>query len=126
VKLTDEGYIDIFASPTVGIRIDPHTNSINLYGDNINLVSKQMNMVTKANGLSWNGYYFNPELYMESSTSKEQMIGGTRNNYVHSEEQGWHWERQPWSINPMVANSGRRRYSEGMTNLLKDMGLPVE
>jgi hypothetical protein len=126
IKLTDEGYIDIFAGPTTGIRIDPTTNSINFFGDNINIVSKQMNMVTKANGLSWNGYYFNPELYTETSTSKQQKLSGTKNNYVHSEEQGWHWERQSWSVSPMVANSSKRRYSEGMNTLMKDLGIPVE
>lgn len=35
VKLADDGLIDIFAGPHVGLRIDPANHSINLFGDSV-------------------------------------------------------------------------------------------
>lgn len=131
VKLTDDGYVNIFAGPTLGIRLDPQTNSINFFGDNINLVGKQVNLVTKPNGFCWNGYYFNPELYMENETERTQMLTGTKEYYHEThesdpEDRRVEWHRDNWSIQPMVKTSAKRRYSEGMVKLLQDMGLPTE
>lgn len=131
VKLTDDGYIDIFAGPALGIRLDPKTNSINFFGDNINLVGKQVNLATKANGLCWNGYYFNPELYMENDTERTQMLTGTKEYYHEThesdpEDRRVEWHRDSWSVQPMVKTGAKRRYSDGMTKLLQDMGLPTE
>jgi hypothetical protein len=126
IKLTDEGYIDIFASPTLGIRVDPKTQSINFFGDQLNFFSKNMNIVTKPTGLTWNKYQMNPSLYAESSTEKEQYLSGTKNYWVHDEEQGWHWERREWSIPSMVKNTSKTRYSDSMIQIMKSLGLPTE
>ncbi len=131
VKLTDDGYIDIFAGPSLGIRLDPKTNSINFFGDNINMLTKQFNIMTKGNGLCWNGYYFNPELYMESTTERTQMLTGTKQYYhlthesqVKDRKLAWHTDA--WQVQPMIRTDNKRRYSEGMTQLLNDLGLTVE
>lgn len=47
VKLTDDGLIDVFAGPQVGIRIDPHNHSVNLFGDSINIKANSFNVETK-------------------------------------------------------------------------------
>jgi hypothetical protein len=91
VKLTDDGFVDIFAGPQVGVRIDPHTNSINLFGDNVNVSANNFNLRTKPYGFNWNGKAFNPN-----------------------------------SENMMTAPITKTRYSEGMVELMKDLGLPAE
>lgn len=131
VKLTDDGYVDIFAGPTLGIRLDPKSNSINFFGDTLNFVTKQMNIVTKPNGFCWNGYYFNPELYMENDTERSQMLTGTKEYYHETHEpdpadRRVEWHKDQWGVQPMVRTGAKRRYSDGMTKLLTDMGLPIE
>jgi hypothetical protein len=131
VKLTDDGFVDIFAGTTLGIRLDPKSNSINFFGDTMNFVTKQMNIVTKPNGLCWNGYYFNPELYIENDTERTQMLMGTKEYYHEThepdpEDRRIEWHRDTWGIQPMVRTGAKRRYSEGMVKLLEDMGLPTE
>ena len=96
VKLTDDGFIDIFAGPQLGVRVDPNTNSINLFGDTVNVISNQFNIRTKPYGFNWNGRVFNPSLY----DGTEQDI--------------------------MVDAKTKVRYSEGMVDILKEFGLPVE
>lgn len=87
VKLTDDGMIDIFASPQLGIRLDPNTQSINFFGDSVNLFASKFNLRTKQNGFSWNGKSFSP---------------------------------------PTTESTTKIRYSEGMLDILKDLGLPVD
>lgn len=60
VKLTDDGFIDVFAGSHVGVRIDPHTNSINFFGDSVNVITNQFNVKTKPYGFNWNGRVFDP------------------------------------------------------------------
>ena len=96
VKLTDDGFIDVFAGPQLGVRIDPHTNSINFFGDTVNVISNNFNVKTKPFGFNWNGRVFNPALYSGDS----QDI--------------------------MTQARSKVRYSEGMVDILKDFGLPVE
>jgi hypothetical protein len=74
VKLTDDGLIDVFAGREVGVRIDPHNKSVNLFGDSVNVVANHFNVETRDSGV----------------------------------------------IKPKV------KYSEGMVNIMKDLGLPVE
>lgn len=95
VKLTDDGFIDIFASPETGIRIDPKTESVNLFGNNVNIIANNLNVRTKPHGFHWNGAIFNPELYAEKD--------GT-----------------------MMEATSKVRYSEGMLDIMKELGLPVE
>lgn len=95
VKLTDDGFIDVFAGPETGLRVDPHTQSVSLFGDNVNILANQLNVRTKPYGFNWNGHAFNPELYSEES-------------------------------NVLVESSQKVRYSQGMLDIMKQLGLPVE
>lgn len=96
VKLTDDGHIDIFAGPQLGLRIDPNTNSINLFGDSVNVMANNFNVRTKPYGFNWNGRVFNPSLY----SSAESDV--------------------------MTKAKTKVRYSEGMLDIMRDLGLPVE
>lgn len=131
VKLTDDGFVDMFAGPALGIRIDPITNTCNIIGDNVNIISKNLNFVTKPNGLVWNGYYFNPELYTETNTERGQRISGTKEYYHEThesdpEDRSVRWHEDTWSIRPMVPTESKRRYSEGMIEMMNRLGLPTE
>lgn len=96
VKLTDDGYVDIFAGPQLGIRLDPVNNSVNIFGDSVNVITNNFNVRTKPYGFNWNGRVFNPSLY---STDNQDVMTQARSKV---------------------------RYSEGMINIMKDLGLPVE
>jgi hypothetical protein len=96
VKLTDDGFIDVFAGPQLGVRVDPNTSSINLFGDSVNVIANQFNVRTKPYGFNWNGRVFNPALYS-------------------GDDQG-----------VMTQAKQKVRYSEGMVEILKDLGLPAE
>lgn len=52
IRLNDDGDIEIFAAPGIGIVISAVGNSISLFADNIR-------MFTKEEGLRWNNYNFN-------------------------------------------------------------------
>jgi hypothetical protein len=67
VKLTDDGFVDIFADDQLGIRFDPATKSINLFGDNVNVIAKNFNIRTTPNGFTWNGRGFNPNILQEDT-----------------------------------------------------------
>lgn len=126
VKINDDGCIDIFASSTLGIRLDPTNNSINFFGDNINLFSKKLSVTTNPDGFVWNNNYFNAEVYYQSDTEKDQYATGDKNYWVYNEDEGWHWERQTWRYKPMIPTTGRVKYSDSMKKILSNMGLPVE
>lgn len=52
IRLNDDGDIEIFAAPGVGIVISATSRSISLFGDSVRIFSKE-------NGLRWNNYIFN-------------------------------------------------------------------
>lgn len=60
-KMNDDGTVDLFGNGSVGIRLDPNTNSLYLYGDNVNVFSKSTNIRTNPLGLQWNNKYVNPD-----------------------------------------------------------------
>lgn len=128
VKITDEGRVDLFAGESLGISIDPETESVNIFGKFVNIFSENLNVKTKPNGFIWNKYYFNPELYYESPTERRQMIQGTKEYYHEVDHNkgpvGWH--QDPWSIRPMVNATPRKRYSDAMKKMLVDLGLPID
>lgn len=126
IKTTDEGYIDIFAADQLGIRIDPITKSINLFGDTVNLIGKNVNMKTKPTGLTWNGYSFNSQFYYEDDQERNHKLSGTKEEWVYSDKEGWHWESRDWSMSPMIKSGNKSRYTDGMIEILKSMGLPVD
>lgn len=126
IRLSNEGYIDIFAGNQLGIRLDPQTNSINLFGDKINFFGGSIQIRSKPNGLIWNGYAMNPELYYENSEEKEPLLTGTKKKWVFTQEKGWHWEEKEWAVRPFIQSTETTQYSEGMLQILRDLGLPVE
>lgn len=131
VRINDDGCIDIFAKSNLGIRLDPTTDSINFFGENLNFMGKKINFKTKTDGLVWNGYYFNPQLYYEDEVEKGQVLSGTKQYYHMSheadpEERSVKWHTDSWSVQPMVKTTSKIKYSEGMIKILTDLGLPVE
>lgn len=125
IKLTDEGFIDIFADDQLGIRIDPHSKSINLLGDTVNILTKNFNIKTVPNGFIWNDYYFNPQLYFEDEKERMQTLNGTKEYYhaTHGENPSVVWHRDNWSVQPMKKSQRSFRYSEGVKSIMKDLGL---
>lgn len=97
IKLSDDGCIDIFAGEHLGIRLDPNTESANIFADNINFFGKNVNFRTKPRGFVWNGHSFNPDMY-----AKEE------------------------AVKPMIKSDSRVQYSEGMLDILVGLGLPVD
>lgn len=126
VKLSDDGCIDIFGGPTLGLRMDPNTNSLNFFGETINLLGKQVNIETKPNGLSWNNYAFNSNLYYQNEEERGQRITGKKEKWSYSKEKGWHWKEEDWSVQPMLEKGSRTRYSDGVLSIMENLGLPTE
>jgi hypothetical protein len=93
VKLTDDGFIDIFADDKLGVRLDPSTKSITLFGDNVNVLAQNLNLKTKPDGFTWNGRAFN------SNILKDDDITTAIKNPI--------------------------QYSDGMIQIMKDLGLPA-
>jgi hypothetical protein len=49
VKLTDDGLIDVFANDKVGVRINPHNHSVDIFGDSVNITANNFNVKTRSN-----------------------------------------------------------------------------
>lgn len=64
LRLNDQGDIEIFAAPGVGIVISGKTKSISLFADSIKLNCKE-------DGFKWNSYYFN---YSASNFSEPTLV----------------------------------------------------
>lgn len=64
LRLNDQGDIEIFAAPGVGIVISGKTKSISLFADHIKLNCKE-------DGFKWNSYYFN---YSASNFSEPTLV----------------------------------------------------
>lgn len=126
VKLDDDGCINLFAKDELGIRIDPNTNSIMLFADNIIHAGKNVQFRTKPNGLIWNNHSFNSDLYYEDQEEANKTLSGTKQQYIYSDKDGWHWETKEWNVKPMVKPTMRTRYSDGMIEMLKNLGLPTD
>lgn len=54
VKIGDDGTIEIFAAPGVGIMINPNTRAVSIFADQVKIYSKE------DDGLRWNSMSFNP------------------------------------------------------------------
>lgn len=126
VRLNDDGAVDIFAADALGIRLDPNTQTVNIYGEGINLFTKKLNIKTKTDGFVWNDNYFNAQVYYEDDKERDQYLVGDKEYWVYNKEQGWHWERQTWRYKPMIKTTGKTKYSQGMIDILTSLGLPVE
>lgn len=77
IRLNDQGDIEIFASPGVGIVISGRSKSISLFGDEIRLHCKE-------DGLRWNNYNFN---YSSSDYSEPTLVKLNYKN-IHSAQNG--------------------------------------
>lgn len=66
LRITDNGSIEVFAAPGIGLIINPNTRSISFYADSIKFFSKE------DDGLRWNEKSFNPaaDVYNEPSLIK--------------------------------------------------------
>lgn len=72
VRLNDNGTIDAFAGPHLGIRMDPRSNSINLIGDTVNIASDRLNIKTRHYGFSWNGKLFDPNTLRDGDSMMDR------------------------------------------------------
>lgn len=79
IRLNDQGDIEFFAAPGLGIVISARSKSISFFADNIR-------MFTKEEGLRWNNYNFN---YAASSYVEPTLVKINLNT-VHSAINGVH------------------------------------
>lgn len=77
IRLNDQGDIEIFASPGVGIVISTRSKSISLFADSIRLMCKE-------NGLRWNSYNFN----FSASSYIEPTLVKINQKTIHSAQNG--------------------------------------
>ena len=77
IRLNDQGDIEIFAAPGVGIVISGRSKSISLFGD-------QIRMHCNEDGLRWNNYNFN---YSSSDYSEPTLVKLNYKN-IHSAQNG--------------------------------------
>lgn len=77
MRLNDQGDIEIFASPGVGIVISAKSRSISFFSDSIRFNCKE-------DGLKWNNYYFN---YSASSFSEPTLVKINLKD-IHSAQNG--------------------------------------
>lgn len=79
IRLNDQGDIEIFAAPGLGIVISSRSKSISFFADNIRMFSKE-------DGLRWNNFNFN---YAASSYIEPTLIKFSKEK-VHSAINGIH------------------------------------
>lgn len=134
IRLNDQGDIEIFAAPGVGIVISTRSKSISLFGDSIRFY-------TKDDGLRWNSYNFN---YAASSYVEPTLV---KINYkqIHSAQNGiYHYldgissleqeeSQKPITIEGKYGFSGTQQISEqrlsdnlDLSSLLPDQAALVE
>lgn len=77
MRLNDEGDVEIFAAPGVGIIISAKAKSISLFADSIK-------MFTKEDGLRWNSFNFN---YSASSYIEPTLVK-INHKTIHSAQNG--------------------------------------
>jgi hypothetical protein len=77
IRLNDEGDIEIFAAPGIGIIISARSKSISFFGDSVR-------MHTKEDGLRWNSYNFN---YAASSYIEPTLVK-INTKSIHSAQNG--------------------------------------
>ena len=77
IRLNDEGDIEIFAAPGVGIIISARAKSISFFADTVK-------MFTKEDGLRWNSFNFN----YSASTYIEPTLVKINKKLIHSSQNG--------------------------------------
>lgn len=123
VKIDDDGRVLIFADNELGIIIDPKTQSINLVGQNLNLMGNNVQVKSDMNHFSWNGYPFNPQMYYESETEKGLTLSGQKQKRGDNTKD---WQTTNVSVSPFLPKINSQPYTDGLIDMLKNLGLPVE
>jgi hypothetical protein len=77
IRLTDQGDIELFAAPGIGIVISGRSKSISLFGDSIRIMCKE-------DGLRWNKFNFN----YASSAFMEPTLVEINYKEIHSAQNG--------------------------------------
>lgn len=127
ISVRDDGCIDIFSSPTTGVRLDPKSQSITFITETITSVSKTFNLRTKPDGFRWNGYPINPQLYSKTelnptAMTKDFQLAG-REQYYNKKKKKWEW-REVY-IPPVGKKVTANEFSDEVINMMKDMGIPI-
>lgn len=85
LRITDNGCIEIFAAPGIGLIMNPNTRSISFYSDSIKFFSKE------DDGLRWNEKSFNPaaDVYNEPALIKTSSFSNNPayhrvSHYLHN------------------------------------------
>lgn len=77
IRLNDQGDIEIFAAPGIGLVISGRSKSVSIFGDSIRLMCKE-------DGLRWNKYNFN----YASSAFMEPTLVEISYKEIHSAQNG--------------------------------------
>lgn len=77
IRLNDEGDIEIFAAPGIGIIISARAKSISFFADYVKIFSKE-------DGLRWNSYNFN----YSASSYVEPTLVKINPKFIHSSQNG--------------------------------------
>lgn len=104
IRLNDQGDIEIFAAPGIGIVISARSKSISLFGDSIRFFSKE-------DGLRWNSYNFNysassfaqPTLVKINQKTIHSAVNGVYHFLDRLSDLGEEQEPKPTTINPDYA-----------------------
>lgn len=122
IRLNDQGDIEIFAAPGVGVVISSRSKSISFFGDSIRMFCKE-------DGLRWNSYNFN---YSASSFAEPTLV---KINYkdIHSAQNNANYyldtakmieqEEKQKPITIMAENSFSTRTSIPKQDLISDYDL---
>lgn len=122
IRLNDQGDIEIFAAPGIGIVISSRSKSISLFGDSIRMFCKE-------DGLRWNTYNFN---YSASSFAEPTLV---KINYkdIHSAQNNANYyldtakmieeEEKQKPITIMAENSFSTRTSIPKQDIISDYDL---
>lgn len=81
MRLSDNGDIEIFTAPGVGIIISSKSRSISFFGDSVNFF-------TKDDGLRWNTYNFNISAY---DYSQPTLVKISKKNINQAQEGVYHY-----------------------------------
>ena len=114
VKLTDEGCIEIFANDRLGMRMDPSSDSLFLFAENIFLFGQSIDVNAKNNGIHINKHTLNSNLFFENENEEQIVLHGERkkNGKVESV-----------NLKPFEQKKAVAPYSKEAKELMRKVGL---
>lgn len=119
LKIYDNGNIDLFAGDITGLRIDDFLDTIVLYGNKVAMDTQIVKLKTLPNGLIWNDYYMNPQLYQLDD--EDFLLEGSVKYFVEeTEDVPAHWDRKSVSVKPFIKVRKDYEYSA----LLSELNIP--